>query len=204
MNHHFHQVADEYRTVTPFDRRVEFPFVSWQETAAPVVLPAIPALDILFTVQYECDAGAAPRLEAVRQELLAEAQTRDRNFESVVEPSVPRLTRTAHGAGDQAEIDRIRDRWATPCGYAVWGVCLVLGYQPIVEAFAGYETGKHTVFCHTVISLGPGLRARYGDRDEAAAEAAIDISMRTAPDAVAPEVSEPGYQPGNALKHELV
>jgi hypothetical protein len=176
-NSEFWRADMEYRTIVTFDRAVEFPFSSWQEEAPPALLPGMPAVCVTFNCRYAWDDVTTARLEEFRMRLLQEAMPYDSLSDVRVEPSVPGFIHDAHGAVNQGKTDRIRRVLATTPGYVIWTLCLLLGYQPILESFSRLSIGRHTVECSKRLSVQPGLRASYGERDETAAALAVDQTL---------------------------
>jgi hypothetical protein len=173
-NHRLMDAPAEFRTVVTWKKRVELQYASWEEIAQPALFPDVMIARVTMEVQFLIDQPSQEAAAAIHDQLLAEARQFDTLTECKHKEKVPGIVKKFSGAVREDELKKLRRFFASGPGLALWGVCFITGYQPIIESFATPSCEDCKVQCVKRISQSPGLRCRYAVADDVAVETAID------------------------------
>jgi hypothetical protein len=168
------------RTETPenttFLKQLEFPCASWEEQGPVVDLTVALLLTVRFPLRYEFDEETQAILTRLRSDLMQEAAAQSEHYSVDQAMTTPGFVDQVFGSIDEEACNRIR-RLAGGCGYAVWVVCWIFGFQAIFECYARHTKAEVSVPCVKRISAFRNLRASPGATDDAAAD--LIIPQRT-------------------------
>jgi hypothetical protein len=186
---HFHRIPGApgnrieketvFRIVELWRHTDEYAYASWQDNAQPVQFPRAQLLEIKVTCDTILDRDAEAQIAEIRRILHAEGQRHDTSVHTSFSVTVPGFTESISGTLNDQEVNRIQERFGGCCGFTFWALCLLTGYQAVIESCSRLTSAEMTVKCTKVVSGKPGLRAAPKQPDGAAAEMAIHIAVES-------------------------
>ena len=154
--------STETRTVETWRKESEYKYTSWQDDTQSIYnIKYCSIIEASFSHVFYFDLASQNILSNMKSQLKNEGLTHDTDVRTYDKFSVPNFYYKHICSLNDAEYQRIRNKYSNKNGYLTWIFLFLLGYSSLFETFARYEIGKVNISIVKTVSRNNDKRAPY-------------------------------------------
>ena len=161
-----YEKSEETKTVITWEKSKVYQYGSWEDrTESFSNIKYYTIVEASFDVDYYVDDESSKILKDYKDELYKEAEGRDTDVVSKIHYTTPSFFDNHTCSLNDEEYKRIKNIFSNCCGYTLWFILFLIGYNSIFETFSRYEIGKEDFTLVKYIAYDNKYRADYNEND---------------------------------------